>query len=375
MSSSDDDITIIGAGLVGSLLGIILQNAGYRVTIYERFGDIRAIPSAGRSINLVATVRGLRALSVLPPALKAELLELGTKVTGRIIHLDGTEPVFQRYGKDDSEYNHSISRYDLNKFLISRAEAAGVALHFGHKLVGVDLSGATAKLNFVDDGGREVAVTCAGPLVGADGAGSALRYALRDAGHCSFVEEKLESGYKEMSFPADAAAAGGMAAHGLHIWPRGDHMLMGLANLDGSFTGTFYMRNEGDGESFASVEASEAASLAFLEQHYADALPLLGGAEAVSAQFSARNSAARNSARDSAAQFARAIRRAIRPRNSAAQFFSDAAALLPRRPRASCATTGAAASAPCAPTTGRRAGRRCSSATPRTRSSPSSGKG
>ena len=238
---------------------------------------------------------------MLPPALKAELLELGTKVTGRIIHLDGTEPVFQRYGKDDSEYNHSISRYDLNKFLISRAEAAGVALHFGHKLVGVDLSGATAKLNFVDDGGREVAVTCAGPLVGADGAGSALRYALRDAGHCSFVEEKLESGYKEMSFPADAAAAGGMAAHGLHIWPRGDHMLMGLANLDGSFTGTFYMRNEGDGESFASVEASEAASLAFLEQHYADALPLLGGAEAVSAQFGAQlfgAHSARNSARN-----------------------------------------------------------------------------
>ena len=70
MSSSDDEVTIIGAGLVGSLLGIILQNAGYRVTIFERFGDIRAIPSAGRSINLVATVRGLRALSVLPPAIK-----------------------------------------------------------------------------------------------------------------------------------------------------------------------------------------------------------------------------------------------------------------------------------------------------------------
>jgi hypothetical protein len=25
---------------------------------------------------------------------------------------------------------------------------------------------------------------------------------------------------------------------GLHIWPRGDHMLMALSNLDGSFTGT-----------------------------------------------------------------------------------------------------------------------------------------
>ena len=50
-----------------------------------------------------------------------------------------------------------------------------------------------------------------------------------------------------MSFPRAAAEAGGMARHGLHIWPRGSHMLMGLANLDGSFTGTIYMLNQAAG--------------------------------------------------------------------------------------------------------------------------------
>ena len=78
----------------------------------------------------------------------------------------------------------------------------------------------------------------------------------------------------------DACAKGGscnLARHGLHIWPRGTHFIMALANLDGSFTGTIYMVNEGDGDTFASLETEEAAA-AFLEREYADALPFLGGA-------------------------------------------------------------------------------------------------
>jgi|GEM_PF-5765408 len=35
------EITIIGAGLVGSLLSIYLKKRGYDVTIYERRGDMR----------------------------------------------------------------------------------------------------------------------------------------------------------------------------------------------------------------------------------------------------------------------------------------------------------------------------------------------
>ena len=35
------DITIVGAGLVGSLLSIFLSKRGHRVSLYERRGDIR----------------------------------------------------------------------------------------------------------------------------------------------------------------------------------------------------------------------------------------------------------------------------------------------------------------------------------------------
>ncbi len=267
---ASDELTVVGAGLVGALVATILQLKGYRVTLYERYGDIRCIPSSGRSINLVATVRGLRALSVLPAQFKADLLALGTHVTGRIIHTDGKEPMFQRYGKDDSEFNHSVSRYELNKFLIGQAEAAGVQLHFGHRLVDADWCGEFATLTFsatasaagvpgaeertlgpgAADGGsggggdggvgageRQVVARLRGPLIAADGAGSAVRGALREAGLTSFTQEMLSSGYKEMSFPKEAAEAGRMARHGLHIWPRGTHFLMGLANQDGSFTG------------------------------------------------------------------------------------------------------------------------------------------
>ena len=123
----------------------------------------------------------------------------------------------------------------------------------------------------------------------ADGAGSVIRASLRKAGLCNFSQEMLGAGYKEMTFPREAAQAGGMEAHGLHIWPRGEHMLMGLANLDGSFTGTFYMDNEGD-ESFGSLESGGVeACAAFLRAHYADALPLLGGAEAAAAQLHANH--------------------------------------------------------------------------------------
>ena len=64
-ADGETSITIVGAGLVGSLLAVVLRSKGYDVRIFERYGDIRAIPSVGRSINLVATVRGLRALRAL----------------------------------------------------------------------------------------------------------------------------------------------------------------------------------------------------------------------------------------------------------------------------------------------------------------------
>jgi len=54
---------IVGAGLVGSLLSIYLSKRGYNVKIFERRPDMRKEQmSAGRSINLALSDRGIKAL-------------------------------------------------------------------------------------------------------------------------------------------------------------------------------------------------------------------------------------------------------------------------------------------------------------------------
>ena len=91
-----------------------LSYQGYSCSVFERYGDIRQIPSLGRSINLSITNRGLRACDAIGEGLRDELLTLAVPVTGRVLHqMDGSVQ-FQRYGKDDTERNYSISRYVVN---------------------------------------------------------------------------------------------------------------------------------------------------------------------------------------------------------------------------------------------------------------------
>jgi len=104
-----------------------------------------------------------------------------------------------------------------------------------------------------------------------------------------FTEDLLTRGYKEVLFPkpekgVDFGAkegAGGEACPGglgLHIWPRGDHMLMALSNRDGSFTGTIYMDSKGPEDSFEALE-DKAKCEAFCKKHYPDAIPHVGGVD------------------------------------------------------------------------------------------------
>lgn len=56
--------------------------------MYERYHDIRSIPSTGRSINLSVTSRGLRAIKSLGGSFYDDILGIATEVRGRIIHTD-----------------------------------------------------------------------------------------------------------------------------------------------------------------------------------------------------------------------------------------------------------------------------------------------
>lgn len=308
-SGEGQHMIIVGAGLVGSLCAVVLLRKGFKVHVYERYPDIRSIPSVGRSINLSVTSRGLRAIKSLGGTLYDDILaKLATRITGRIIHMADGNVVFQRYGKDDSECNYSISRIDLNKFLIDAAAAAGAEFHFDHALSETSdfaSGGAVGSvLNFTQGPPsqpleqKKLRVRASCPVIACDGAGSRVRYALRRAGLTEFSEDLLSRGYKEVLFPDpgenDFGAPGSDEGEacpgrsGLHIWPRGEHMLMALANRDGSYTGTIYMDNEGPGdsfESFSDTPEGRERCRAFCEKHYAQAVPLVGGMESMVRQL------------------------------------------------------------------------------------------
>ncbi|MGZ6370835.1 MAG: FAD-dependent oxidoreductase, partial [Bdellovibrionota bacterium] len=145
--SAEDSITIVGAGLVGSLLSALLARRGYSVTLLERRPDMRReTMSAGRSINLALSTRGIHALREL--GLESEILHHAIPMRGRMIHASSGALVFQPYGKDDSEYINSISRAELNKTLMTAAEKTGrVRIEFGARVVARDFKRRTLKLD------------------------------------------------------------------------------------------------------------------------------------------------------------------------------------------------------------------------------------
>jgi kynurenine 3-monooxygenase len=122
------EITIIGAGLVGSLLSVYLSKRGYKVKLFERRGDMRKEKMiAGRSINLALSDRGLLALEKV--GLAGEIKKIAIPMHGRFIHnLDGTT-AFQPYGKE-GQYINSVSRATLNMKLMDLAEQEGVEIFF-----------------------------------------------------------------------------------------------------------------------------------------------------------------------------------------------------------------------------------------------------
>jgi kynurenine 3-monooxygenase len=267
---NDRKIVVVGAGPVGCVLSVLLARRGFDVTTYEKRPDMRRkdLP-AGRSINLVLTRRGLRALEIV--GLREAVLHLTVPVLGRMMHSVEGELAYQPYGKDDSECNYSVSRGRLNEYLLDAAERAGCRLVFDHELqIDADLD--DGELVFVGPDGEEVEVS-ADVVIGCDGAGSAVRQSLVEHHGAEDSIEWLEHGYKELLFPTGDDGDFAMAGHALHIWPRGDHMLMGLANNDRSFTGTIYLRNEGP-DSFAELSDRQSV-LTFFERYYPDAIPLL----------------------------------------------------------------------------------------------------
>ncbi len=264
-------ITIVGAGLVGSLWGLLLQKKGFKVAIYEKRSDPRLQKlGAGRSINLIVTSRGLKGLEMA--GLRSKIHQLAVPVYGRMIHgKDGTL-TYQAYGQD-KECNYSVSRGELNNFLITEAEAAGVKFHFEHEVQ--DLKIETKELRFKKPLMGSATVTY-DILFGTDGAGSKLRPLLATLfpDQMTQTTDWLEADYKELTLPKNKNGEPALKTDALHIWPRGAHMMMALANRDGSFTVTGYLPKANSTWSFDRLkEDSDIVEL--FKTEFADAVPLM----------------------------------------------------------------------------------------------------
>src|SRR3954464_8889955 len=128
-------VSIVGAGLVGSLLGIYLAKHGYHVSIFERRADMRKQKvEAGRSINLALSDRGIKALREV--GIDQEVLDLAIPMHGRKIHTVDGGLAFQPYGKN-GQFINSVSRRELNCRLMDLAEAEGVSIKCNYKCVSI----------------------------------------------------------------------------------------------------------------------------------------------------------------------------------------------------------------------------------------------
>lgn len=234
------NIAVIGSGLVGSLLAIYLKKRGHDVDVYDRRPDIRHTAFSGRSINLAMSVRGWSALAEV--GIEDEVRKLGIPMDKRAIHPMEGEVYYQEYGKK-GEAIYSISRGVLNKKMIDLAEEAGARFIFNSKVWDVELPEATIYLG--EDENSPWTRVKYDHVFGADGAFSRVRHKMQRRSLFNYSQSFLESGYKELTIPANPDGTHKLDKHSLHIWPRGKFMLIALPNLDGSFTCTLFMPLEG----------------------------------------------------------------------------------------------------------------------------------
>lgn len=264
---NNQKVIIIGAGLSGSLLSLYLAKRGIETEVYESRGDMRLEEmSAGRSINLALSDRGIAALKQV--GMDEYMLKEAVPMYGRLIHSVDGKTNFLPYSGREGEYINSVSRGGLNIALINEADNyAESTFHFDQKCVDYDCESGEALIENTATG--EKFNVKGDTLIATDGAGSAVRRAMMNS-RCidrfNYSQDFLEHGYKELSIPSRSEFVGElpelsdkaegeflMEKNALHIWARHQFMMIALPNFDGSFTCTLFLAYEGK-DSFDAID-------------------------------------------------------------------------------------------------------------------------
>ena len=274
--------------MAGSLLSLFLAKRGIVTEVYESRADMRNTEiSAGRSINLALSDRGIAALKEV--GMDEYMLRQAVPMFGRLVHpVEGVTKLLPYSGRK-GEFINSVSRGGLNIALINEADNyAKSSFYFDCKCVDFDCESGELLIENTKTG-KQFRVG-GDTVIAADGAGSAVRRAMMNNRNCverfDYSQNFLEHGYKELSIPPKSEFSGKlpvlsekaegeflMEKNALHIWARHQFMMIALPNFDGSFTCTLFLAFEGE-NSFANLK-NEAVLIKFFEKNFPDALPLM----------------------------------------------------------------------------------------------------
>lgn len=262
-------IAVVGAGLVGSLAALQFGMMGHDVDLYEYREDIRTAELVvGRSINLALSNRGRAALRDV--GLEETLIKHGLPMRGRMLHdLEGNRKVVP-YDHVSNQAIYSVGRKYLNEVLLNAAEKQpNIKMHFNMKLVDCDLKKGEMKFFHTKD--EKIIKTEADLVIGADGAFSAVRKQMVKQSGFNYSQTYIDHGYLELCIPATKDDKFAMNENFLHIWPRGQFMMIALPNADKSWTVTLFMPFK----NFEGIQ-TEKDLLAFFREHFPDAIALIG---------------------------------------------------------------------------------------------------
>jgi kynurenine 3-monooxygenase len=264
-------VTLVGAGLVGSLLSIYLAKKGYQVNVFERRPDMRKTKGyAGRSINLALSDRGWKGLEGV--GIADDIKKIAIPMYGRQIHNKNGTQIYQAYGKDQQAI-YSVSRAEINMKLMDLAEKqSNIKFHFDERCTNINRSNLEAE--FENNETKVISKQKSELLFGSDGAFAASRLSMQlQSDRFEYNQHYIDCGYKELIIPPGANGEFKLEKNALHIWPRGSFMMIALPNPDGNFTCTLFLPFEGE-KSFANLKTTEQIQ-AFFNEEFNDAVPLM----------------------------------------------------------------------------------------------------